>query len=116
MKPITLAAIFLLAAVCGHSQDNSANESDDPARILLIEEMQSIVGKNDFTSPVVAVRLQVLTLELATKYGEHVVRRGDTVSAIAMRYETTVREIQMLNPELKKDPRNLFVGQVVRIR
>lgn len=116
MKPITLAAMFLLAAMCGHAQDDSANEWNDHARLLLIEELQTIVERKDLTSPVDAVRLERLTDRLANKYGEHVVRRGDTVSAIAMRYETTVREIQTLNPELKKDPRNLFVGQVIRIR
>jgi len=43
----------------------------------------------------------------------YVVRRGDTLEAIARRFETTVAELQRLNPGL--DPVSLPVGRRVRV-
>jgi nucleoid-associated protein YgaU len=44
----------------------------------------------------------------------HRIRRGDTLAAIASRYETTVRRLRLLNPAL--DPARLRVGDRIRVR
>ena len=44
----------------------------------------------------------------------YTVRSGDTLSGIAARFKTTVRELVRLNGI--KDPRHLRVGQVLRLR
>lgn len=66
-------------------------------------------------SPVERLRLEDLTDELAEIFGDHVVRYGDTLSAIAIRHRTTLQEILSLNPDLK-DPRDLYVNQVLKVR
>ncbi len=43
----------------------------------------------------------------------HRVKSGDTLDGIARRYDTSVRELQRLNPGL--DPRRLQIGQRVRV-
>ena len=44
----------------------------------------------------------------------HVVRRGDTLAAIADRYGTTVAAVRALNPDV--DPVSLDVGRRLRVR
>jgi hypothetical protein len=120
MKTVTFAALLLLAFAPCFSQDTPENrlvasEPADPARERLLQEMRMIVERRDFMSPAERLRLEDLTDELANKYGDHVVRYGDTLSTIAIRYRTTVREIQSLNPDLK-DPRDLYVAQILKVR
>ncbi len=43
----------------------------------------------------------------------YVVKRGDTLEAIARRTDTSVTELQRLNPDL--DPVNLPVGRRIRV-
>ncbi len=43
----------------------------------------------------------------------YVVKRGDTLVAIARRYDTSVEELQRLNPRL--DPQTLTVGRRIRV-
>ena len=43
----------------------------------------------------------------------YVVKRGDTLDAIARRYSTSVEELQRLNPKL--DPQTLTVGLRIRV-
>jgi LysM repeat protein len=44
----------------------------------------------------------------------HLIRRGDTLAAIAARYDTTVRRLRLLNPAL--EPARLHVGDRIRVR
>ena len=43
------------------------------------------------------------------------VKRGDTLSEIALKFKTSVKEIQKLNPEIK-DADVIFAGQIIKIR
>ena len=43
----------------------------------------------------------------------YVVRRGDTLSSIARRFNTTVEELLRLNP--REDPDLIFVGETLLI-
>lgn len=56
-------------------------------------------------SPVVAV---------TTGQQQATVRAGDTLGAIAHRYDTTVQELKRLNPGI--DPVSLRVGQRIRVK
>ena len=42
------------------------------------------------------------------------VRRGETLTEIAVRFNVTLRELQKTNPQI--DPNSLQAGQVIRIR
>lgn len=44
----------------------------------------------------------------------YIVRRGDTLSAIALRYDLTARDILRVNPQIT-DPNRLYVGQQICI-
>jgi LysM repeat protein len=44
----------------------------------------------------------------------HTVQSGDTLSAIAEKYDTTVKELIRVNPEIL-DPRFIYVDQVIRL-
>lgn len=52
--------------------------------------------------------------EHTTDYIEYVVRSGDRLSKIAQSYNTTVKAIQAINPEIT-DPNKIKVGQVIKI-
>lgn len=44
----------------------------------------------------------------------HIVVKGDTLSAIAKKYNTSVSVIQSLNPQIK-DVNKIVVGQVIKL-
>ena len=50
-------------------------------------------------------------------YGDqyYTVKRGDTLSAIANRYHTTVSNLMALNPHIK-NANLIYAGDVIRIR
>lgn len=52
----------------------------------------------------------VNTVELVN----YTVKKGDTLSAIAKKYNTTVDVIMSVNPDIK-DPNKIYVGQVIKI-
>jgi LysM repeat protein len=57
------------------------------------------------------------TVKATTKKEElqvYIVQKGDTLSEIAARYNTTVKELQQLNGI--KDPNKIFVGQKIKIK
>jgi hypothetical protein len=45
----------------------------------------------------------------------YTVKKGDTLSRIAMRFNTTVDELMKLNPQIK-DPNLIYAGQRIRIK
>ena len=45
----------------------------------------------------------------------YVVKRGDTLSAIAVRYHTTVANLMALNPRIK-NANLIYAGETIRIR
>lgn len=45
----------------------------------------------------------------------YTVKKGDTLSRIAMRFNTTVDELMKLNPQIK-DPNLIYVGQRIRVK
>ena len=49
-------------------------------------------------------------------YGDnyYVVKRGDTLSAIAVKYHTTVNKLMALNPQIK-NANLIYVGDVIRL-
>ena len=49
-------------------------------------------------------------------YGDnyYVVKKGDTLSAIAVKYHTTVSKLVALNPQIK-NPNLIYVGDVIRL-
>jgi LysM repeat protein len=63
------------------------------------------------TKPVQRVEPRVGIKRTAVKF--YIVEYGDTLGAIAGRYETTVDRLMELNPSV--DPRALRVGQRVRV-
>lgn len=55
-------------------------------------------------------------LYLAGVYGKwHTVKKGDTLSALAKTYKTTVANIKALNPEIK-DADKIYYGRRIRVR
>lgn len=62
---------------------------------------------------VVGLRTEQALMPWYTGFTTHVVRRGDTLYAIARMHHTTVRRIETANPSL--DPFNLPVGTVVTV-
>lgn len=70
----------------------------------------------DKTCPGFKVNLNRL-IELAKGVGAtfHIVRRGDTLSAIARRYGTSIAAIQRLNPQVT-DPNRICEGEKLRVR
>jgi subtilisin family serine protease/N-acetyl-anhydromuramyl-L-alanine amidase AmpD len=70
----------------------------------------------DKTCPGFKVNLNRL-IELAKGVGAtfHIVRRGDTLSAIARRYRTSIAAIQQLNPQIT-DPNRICEGERIRVR
>lgn len=49
------------------------------------------------------------------KYINYIVKKGDTLSAIADHFDTTVKEIQSANRSEVKDVNKIYVGQVLII-
>ena len=49
-------------------------------------------------------------------YGDnyYIVKKGDTLSAIAVKYHTTVNKLVALNPHIK-NPNLIYVGDVIRL-
>ena len=49
-------------------------------------------------------------------YGDnyYIVKKGDTLSAIAVKYHTTVSKLVALNPQIK-NPNLIYVGDVIRL-
>ena len=45
----------------------------------------------------------------------YIVKKGDTLSAIASRYHTTVSNLMALNPRIK-NANMIYAGEVIRIR
>jgi nucleoid-associated protein YgaU len=65
--------------------------------------------------PVIRVRVAHRTVVAAPpRSGEYVVRRGDTLSAIAARYATTWPALWALNRDRIADPDVIYPGQVLR--
>lgn len=56
---------------------------------------------------------QVLRVAGATRILDHEVRRGDSLSRIASRYEVRVRDLQRWNPEVRR--RGLLAGSTIRV-
>lgn len=52
--------------------------------------------------------------ESITQVSRYKVRRGETLTEIAVRFNVTLRELQKTNPQI--DPNSLQAGQVIRIR
>lgn len=50
-----------------------------------------------------------------TKAEYYKVKKGDTLSGIAKKYKTTVKNLQKLNPSIK-NPNMIYVGQKVRVK
>ena len=44
----------------------------------------------------------------------YTVKKGDTLSAIAVKYHTTVNKLVALNPHIK-NPNLIYVGDVIRL-
>jgi len=51
----------------------------------------------------------------STTPSEHVVKRGDTLSEIAQKYDTTIKDLKKLNPVLNKR-KYIYIGQVLKLR
>ena len=60
--------------------------------------------------PVIPTPDPVVTVEFVN----YTVKKGDTLSAIAKKYNTTVDVIMSVNPDIK-DPNKIYVGQVIKI-
>jgi LysM repeat protein len=45
----------------------------------------------------------------------YTVKKGDTLSRIAMKFNTTVDELMKLNPQIK-DPNLIYAGQRIRVK
>ena len=45
----------------------------------------------------------------------HLVQKGDTLGAIAIKYHTTVANLMALNPRIK-NANMIYAGEVIRIR
>jgi LysM repeat protein len=46
----------------------------------------------------------------------YVVKRGDNLSTIAAKHNTTLAKVLKLNPSLRKDPDKIFRGTKVRLK
>lgn len=51
---------------------------------------------------------------VTVEFVNYTVKKGDTLSAIAKKYNTTVDVIMSVNPDIK-DPNKIYVGQVIKI-
>ena len=49
-------------------------------------------------------------------YGDnyYIVKKGDTLSAIAVKHHTTLKNLLALNPQIK-NPNLIYVGDVIRL-
>ena len=60
------------------------------------------------------IELENVTGGAANQANYHVVQSGDTLSAIAARYHTTVANLMALNPRIK-NANLIYVGEAIRI-
>ena len=89
-----------------------------PALLLLVATVASLVVRaalaEDSRPGVKGTPTQAVQVEVkraAVKL--HIVSSGDTLGAIAERYDTTVRRLRALNPQV--EPHALRVGQELRV-
>ncbi len=81
-----------------------------------VETLRDLLIEDNRDAPTYGLLRQTLTQKLAKKCGVYVVQLGDTLSAIAERFNTTARELMRLNPELGGHGYRLELYQVIRIR
>jgi LysM repeat protein len=117
----SILVILILAASLGcqaqvlDNEENSVSEKADQEYTNLTNELRELLEVEDGLKTNEEIRIETLSRRLARKYGVHMVRRGDTLSALAMRYKTTISSIQKLNPYLKY-PQGFHVTLIIRIR
>lgn len=68
----------------------------------------------ELASRVTQMLNQNIIVPMETDYIEYVVKSGDRLSKIAQSYNTTVKAIQAINPDIT-DPNKIKVGQVIKI-
>jgi LysM repeat protein len=81
-----------------------------PAAFLLAVTIAVLLVRAGLDEPGPPVPAPAAPAAAARSY---VVKRGDTLVAIARRYGTTVEVLQTLNPDL--DPQTLTVGRRIRV-
>ena len=79
--------------------------------------VQLLCQWNDISNPnrIYAGQIIFVSPPLYPDYIEYIVKRGDTLSAIAKKYGTTVKIIMEDNPFIK-DPDKIYAGDVIKIR
>ncbi len=93
------------------------------ATLLVVLVQRALDGDEDAGSTTVTVQTDtasIVTTEGSTTEQEpaeeqfYEIRPGDTLAAIAQRFDTTVEELEQLNPGI--DPLALEPGQTIRVR
>ncbi len=108
--------VLLFVAMTGFASGAVVVESEEYECANMIAKLQDLLAEDDRESPTFGLLRQTLTLELAKKCGVYVVRPGDFLRSVAMRFDTTLDELLRLNPELGGRAYRLELYQVIRIR
>ena len=79
--------------------------------------VQLLCQWNDISNPnrIYAGQIIFVSPPIDPGYIDYIIKRGDTLSAIAKKYGTTVKIIMEDNPFIK-DPDRIYAGDVIRIR
>jgi LysM repeat protein len=94
------ATIAILLVRAGLSNGNTSTPSAPTVATTTVEEPPTTGGRTTTTAPADAEFYEI--------------QSGDTLAVIADRYETTVEQLLVLNPEI--DPVALTVGDRIRVK
>ena len=101
---VAVVVAAVLVAACGSSSTPAPTAA--PATAPPIVESP--------TPEVAAPTPEVVTPTPAPAYTIYVVKKGDTLYAIAIAHHTTIKKILALNPAIK-DPAKIRIGQKIEI-
>jgi LysM repeat protein len=105
---LALGLALTLLGGCGSSGGGTQATAAAQTTARTRDSIDSITASASVDAPIASS-----TANLADRPDVYTVVPGDTLSAIATRFETTVQDIQALNDVA--DPNTIFVGQELRI-